>query len=210
MKFLKFMAAFAVFCFFTTQSHAQTIADLAYDAANNYGITIPGLACKTRTNNDASVINLAHGVQNVSSSDVALNCAWPTQMGNTSGLNSNNARFQAQYHVGWTRLPGTSTGAANASFCVIYMSAPNDENQNPNFEGVVVGTVRPSFSGAMSDAEYSGGNVSDSGVVFPEADVASGSIDGSLLSAFCVLPGGVRLQALQYDPDSVVDFDTGL
>lgn len=196
------------FCLaFPAGSYGQSIADIEA-SQNQYGKFIPGIACKTRTNNEATVRNLAKGVWNRdSASPVALNCGWNTSWAWTGDEQfANNARIDGDIAAIWVRTDGTPTSQANDAFCAITAAGMDIVTSPPSVSGTEIGTVSPSFSGGPGD-EISSDAVATDGLVYPpgtgEGYAANTSFSETFFSAFCRVPQGVRLQGFVEDPDIV-------
>lgn len=186
---------------FHNTSYAQTLADITGDI-DQYGVHIPGIACKTRTNNEASVRNLAHGVWNRDSdAPVALNCGWPAPKPWVSRNFANNAKIVGEIYARFVRSAGTPLATANETTCTISVSRGPDDAQNPNVNGVTLGSIEPTFSGAVGSNENSADGLSTNGIAYPPA-----SNTDYFMSAFCLLPRGVRLQFIVMNPIAVESY----
>lgn len=184
-----------------SDAFAQQLADIDGNV-DKYGMIVPGISCKTRTNNEATVRNLATGVFNRDSDDpVAVNCGWPALYPWVSDVFANNARVDGTIYVVFEREGGTAVSEANEAFCNIGVTNEFTTGQNPMqaADGVIIGMAEPGFAGIASADEASSDTVSTSLVVYPSGF--------HFFSAFCRIPKGVRIQAFDYDPiDPVGEF----
>ena len=179
----------------------QTLEDITGNVTQ-YFVSIPGIACKTRTNNEASVRNLGHGVFNRDSEGlVALNCGFampgPWTLG--SGSFANNARVFGDINFNFVKTAGVTSESANESFCTVTLSDDDSIEPNGNAE-FVLGTVNPTFSVSAGEVENDEVSVSTN-VPFPAGN------QFWFASAFCQLAQGVRLQVINLSPFGVRDSD---
>ncbi len=195
MKF-KNILLFILLITFSGLAHSQVLTDITNNQ-DQFGLIIPGLACKTRTNTDSRVVNLAHGVWNQSSNAaVALNCAWAAPY--PFVINSfGNVRLDSRIGIGWVRTPNTPLATANDAFCTINLSGLNDVNINPVAAGLTLATLNANFGGTVSNGEYDFKSLTTNGVTYPQA------VGGVFLSAFCMLPRGVRIQFFLHESNGV-------
>ncbi len=202
--FLLVSRVFFVFtlCFFFIGSSAygQALSDITSDI-EQYGVVIPGIACKTRTNNEATVRNLAHGVWNRdSSAPVALNCGWPAPMPWVSNR-FGGSRISGEIYARFVRTANTPIAVANETVCNVSVSNGTDSAQNPSTNGVLLGTFQPIFSGAVSQNENQFSSFSTELINYP----TNFNVE-NFMSAFCLLPRGVRLQIIVLNPTEVTSF----
>lgn len=206
------VGAFALMVFASSQLvYAQWDIDEDRDVES---WVMPGIACKTRTNNEASVRNLALGVENQDSpSDVPVNCGWNTPVTwqpNDGGLINSESTVCGDIHVAWVRLAGTSTTAAEEAFCAIRYVALGDASDSPNENGVIVGMLQPEFNApsGVGVAEADSDTSASTCGMLP-ARGGSGTVVGDIgdkghFSAFCRIPQGVRLSGFFMDADVTV------
>ncbi len=183
---------------FASTAKAQVLADITGDI-DQYGVMVPGIACKTRTNNEATVRNLAHGVWNKESNSlVALNCGWPAPRSWLANVFANNARVNGGILIYFNRASGTTISDANDTFCSVSISSTLDTALNPNSNGVQLGTLTPNFSGLTNSDETVFRSVVTTGITYPDGF--------NFFSAFCQLAKGVRIQLVNMRPDSIGSF----
>ncbi len=201
---IQFLKIYTLICagLFVSTTHAQSMSDIT-NAIDQWGMVVPGIACKTRTNNEASVRNLAHGVWNRDSSSlVALNCGWAAPYPWVSDVFANQARIDGAIWVGFVRSAGTAIASANETQCTVSVSGSGDSSQNPNGSGEIVGTMdkpfSPGFSGLVQDDEIVFEFVTTSGEQYPQSF--------NFFSMFCRLAQGVRIQTIDMDADSIGTF----
>lgn len=186
--------------------HAQVVGDLT-GSVEQFTKFIPAIACKTRTNNDASVRNLAKGVFNSDSSSlVPLNCGWNTSAAWTYNFGfANDARADGELHVFWVRTAGTPLSQANDSFCSLFAAEPDDLNSPPNVNGTMIGTVSPTFVGPVGADEIDDDFATTAGLAYPNSTVGNNFAGNEFaqFTAFCRVAQGVRLQEIVQDADTV-------
>lgn len=180
---------------------AQSLGDIT-GTPRAFGDTITAISCKTRTNNEASVRNLAKGVFNQdSATDVAVNCGWIVPQAWVTEVFPNSARIDGNITPIWVRTAGTPTADANDAFCSIFAAGTDSATSPPNVVGTNLGAARPNFSGPQASDEVSFDRVFTAGIAYPEVpgtDTAS-----AMFTAFCRIPQGVRIQAIQLNGAAV-------
>lgn len=172
-----------------------------------YGMVIPAISCKTRTNNEATVRNLSHGVWNRDSMEPAiLNCGFPTPYPWVfnlfpSNLSPNNSRVDGNIYFVFVRDNTVPDLEFEAASCWVTVSSEEAISLNPSIgiganESVVLGTVQPNAANGLKSVQF----ISTIGVVYP--------YDYNFFSAYCQLPHHVRLQAIDIDPEEVNETNT--
>lgn len=201
MKALIFAVSMLTFAF-SGILQAQSLSDIT-DNLDQFTYTIPGITCKTRTNNEATVRNLAKGVFNKnSSSPVAVNCGWPVSAAWVLDTFANDARIDGIISPVWIRTAGTPLMQANEAFCAIFAAGRTTTASPPNVAGTMIATVSPNFNGNVGEDEVRGGGMSTNGLDYPDFFNAPG-VDDAMFTAFCRIPQGVRLQAVTMVANSV-------
>lgn len=200
MKKLAFLIAPAIM-FASGTAQTQTLpADVENFPEAWGGMTNPGIMCKTRTNNEATVRNLAMGVFNESASpDVALNCGFPAPLPATLNTFTNQALVQGFMDVRFVRTSGTTNAEANNAFCAVFAADALSPNSPANVDGAQIGTAQPNFVGATGSNEIDTDTLDSFGIPYPGDEV--------MFTAFCRIPQGVRLQNIVYRPDVILGWD---
>ena len=107
--------------FITTTSYCLADLEDITSNVNQYGITIPGTNCKTRTNNEATIRNLAFGAYNRDSVEpTILNCGFPTPFPWAADVHDNFARADGDIFFSFVSKGDVSDADFESALCIFY------------------------------------------------------------------------------------------